>query len=132
MEIKIEQPIDLHLEVIETDDQILSMCVHVKIVASQFQHECRYEGTFWIECTNWEGFTNSLRGSSWQEAVLRDISGYFMLTLRRTEEEMLFVWEFAKADVGGDRQVNIVFSSKIDDDIFGKIRREFLNFPVWW
>jgi len=132
MEIKIEQPITLHLEVFETDDHVPSMHVNAQIVVSQFQHTCRYNGAFWIECASWDKFTDSLRTSSCREAVLRDMSGYFMLALRRTDEAVLFVWEFAKTDIGSDRRMNVMFSSKIDDDMFGKIKNEFLNFPVWW
>ncbi|MCL1960472.1 MAG: hypothetical protein FWG56_01530 [Desulfovibrionaceae bacterium] len=132
MEIKIEQPISLHLEVFETDDHVPSMHMNAQIVVSQFQHTCRYDGAFWIECASWDKFTDSLRGSSWQEAVLRDISENFMLALRRTDEAVLLVWEFAKKDIGGKRQINVVFSSEIDDDMLGKIKSEFLEFPVWW
>lgn len=132
MEIEIEQPIGLRLEVVETDDRVSSMRVSAQIVVSQFQHTCRYEGTFWIECASWDEFTDSLRTSSWQEAALRDISGYFMLALRRTDEEVLLSWEFAKVDVGNNRRMKIVFSSKIDDDMLGKIKSEFLDFPAWW
>jgi hypothetical protein len=132
MEIKIEQPIALHLEVFETDDHVPSMHMNVQIVVSQFQHTCRYDGTFWIECASWDAFTDSLRALLWQEAVLRDISANFMLTLRRTDETVLFVWEFTKKDVGGNRWMNVMFSSEIDDDMLGKIKREFLDFPVWW
>jgi len=63
---------------------------------------------------------------------LRDISENFMLALRRTDEAVLLVWEFAKKDIGGKRQINVVFSSEIDDDMLGKIKSEFLEFPVWW
>jgi hypothetical protein len=132
MEIKIEQPIALHLEVFETDDQVPSMHMNAQIVVSQFQHTCRYDGTFWIACASWDGFTDSLRASSWREAVLRDMSGYFILALRRTNEAMRLVWEFAKTDVGNDRRMNAMFSSAIDDDMLGKIKNEFLSFPVWW
>ena len=132
MEITIEQPIALHLEVFETDDHVPSMHVSAQIAVSQFQHTCRYDGTFWIECAIWDRFTDSLRASSWQEAVLQDMNGYFILALRKTDEALQLVWEFAKTDVGSDRQVKAVFSSKIDDDTLGKIRNEFLDFPVWW
>jgi uncharacterized protein YjaG (DUF416 family) len=132
MEIKIEQPITLRLEVFETDDHVPSMHVNAQIVVPQFQHTCRYDGTFWIECASWDGFTDSLRTSSWREAVLRDMSGYFMLALRRTDEAVRLVWEFAKTDVCNDLRMNVMFSSEIDDDMLGKIKNEFLDFPAWW
>ena len=132
MEINILQPIELHLEVIEIDDYVLSMRVNLRIIVPLFQHVHRYEGAFWIECAMWDKFTDALHASPLQEAVLKDISGYFSLTLRRTEEGVLFIWESAKTDISGYRQMNATFSSKIDDDILGKIRNEFLSFPNWW
>jgi len=132
MEIKIEQPIALHLEVFETDDRVPSMHVKVQIVVSQFQHTCRYDGAFWIECASWSRFSDSLLDSSWQEAVLQDMSGYFMLVLRRTDKAMQLIWKFVKTDVGNGREMSVAFSSEIDDDMLGKIKREFLCFPVWW
>jgi hypothetical protein len=132
MEIKIERPIALHLEVFETDDHVPSMHVKAEIVVSQFQHTCRYNGTFWIECSSWDKFTDALRALSWEDAVLQDMSGYFMLALRRTDEALRFFWEFTKTDIGADRNMKVVFSSKIDDDMLGKIKSEILDFPVWW
>jgi len=133
MEIRIAHPpLALYLEVFETDDQVPSMHAKVQIVVSQFQHTCRYEGTFWIECVSWDSFTDALRAASRQEAVLRDISGYFLLALRKINESMLLVWEFTKTDVSGERRMRIEFSSEIDDDALGKIKKEFLDFPVWW
>lgn len=132
MKIEIEQPISLRLEVFETDDHVPSMHVNVQVVVSQFQHVCRYDGTFWIECASWDRFSDALRDSSWQEAVLQDMSGYFMLALHRTGETLRFVWEYAKTDIGDDRKMKAMFSSKIDDDTFAKIKREVLDFPIWW
>jgi hypothetical protein len=57
------------------------------------------------------------------------MSGYFMFVLRRTDEAVLLVWEFAKIDVGSDRRMNAM---EIDDDMLGRIENEFLDFPVWW
>jgi hypothetical protein len=132
MQIEIEQPISLRLEPVETDDHIPSMRVNAQIIVSQFQHSCRYEGTFWIECAQWDNFTNALRVSSWQDAVLQDMSGYFLLALRKTDNALLFIWEFVKSDIGLNRQMKIGFSSEIDDDMMGKIRDEFFDFPAWW
>lgn len=132
MEIEISQPIGLRLEVVETDDRVPSMRVNAQIVVSQFQHTCRYDGAFWIECASWDGFTDSLRASSWRDAILQDISGYFMLALRKIDGGLCLTWEFRKTDVGTNRQMEVAFSSKIDDDMLGKIREEFLGFPVWW
>jgi len=132
MEIRFKQPIDFHLKVIETCDHVLSMCVQAKIVITLFQHVCQYEGEFWIACASWDEFTNSLRDSLWQETVLRDMSGYFLLTLRRTDDGLLFVWELRKTGIYSNQKVHVAFSSIIDDGVLGKISSEFFDFPAWW
>jgi len=133
MKIEIEQPIALRLEVIETDDHVPSMRVSAKIVVTQFQQAFAYDGTFWIECASWDGFTQSLLAPLSEEIVLSDISGYFMLVLRKTDDGLSLIWKYAKADVGNNcRRLEVAFSSVIDDDMLAKIRDEFREFPVWW
>lgn len=132
MKIEFEQPLSLALEVIETADHVPSMRVNVQIVVAQFQNTSKYEGTFWIECTNWDSFVKSLNGPFEEAVALRDISGCFVIALQTIDGRLTFAWEFAKADVGRNRQVKIAFTSTIDDDVLSKIRNEFLEFPAWW
>lgn len=133
MKIEIEQPIALRLEVIETDEHVPSMRVNAKIVVTQFQHVFSYDGTFWIECANWDGFTQSLLAPLSEEIALRDISGYFTLALRKTDNGLSLVWKYAKADVGDNcRRLEMAFTSAIDDDMLAKIRDEFGEFAAWW
>lgn len=132
MKIEFEQPLGLTLEVIETDEHVPSMRVNVQIVVAQFQSTSKYEGTFWIECTTWDSFVKSLHGPFEEAVALRDISGCFVIALQKIDGRLAFAWEFAKADVGGNRQVKIAFTSAIDDDVLSKIRNEFLEFPAWW
>jgi hypothetical protein len=132
MKIEIKQPVALRLEVVETDDHVPSMRVQAQIVVEQFQHACRYDGTFWIECANWDGFVQSLRALGTEGVALRDMSGCFMLALQRNDERLSLVVEFAKSDVGSSRQMKFVFKSAIDDALLSKIKDEFLEFPAWW
>lgn len=132
MKIQFEQPIGFLLEVIETDDHVPSMRVNVQIAVTQFQHTCRYEGSFWIECANWDSFAEFLRNPTTEAVSLRDISEYFILALHKTDECFSLSWTFEKTDAGGGRKMKITFTSAVDDDVFAKIRGEFLEFPSWW
>lgn len=132
MKIEIKQPIAFCLEVVETDDHVPSMRVQVQIVVEQFQHTCRYDGAFWIECANWDGFVQSLRAPSAEGVALRDMNGCFMLAVQENDERLSLVFEFTKSDVGSSRQMKFAFTSVIDDDLLAKIRDEFLEFPAWW
>jgi len=132
MKIEIKQPIALCLEVVETDDHVPSMRVQVQTVVEQFQHTCRCDGTFWIECANWDDFVQSLRTPTPEGVALRDMSGCFMLAIQKIDDSLSLVLEFEKSDVGRSRQMKFAFVSAIDDDLLAKIRNEFLEFPAWW
>ena len=132
MKIEIKQPIALCLEVVETDDHVPSMCVQVEIVVAQFQHTCRYDGSFWIECANWDSFVQSLRAPTEEGVALRDMNECFLLAIQKIDGCLSLVLEFAKSDVGGSRQMKFAFTSAIDDDALAKIKDEFLEFPAWW
>ena len=132
MKIEFEQPLSLHMEVVETDDHVPSMRVDLKIVAAQFQHTFRYEGSFWIACENWDAFKEALGSVEREAAVLQDMSGYFALGVQQESNGLSLSWDFAKDDLSGGRKTKVAFSSPIDDDTLGKIRNEFLEFPSWW
>jgi len=131
LEIKFEQPFSLHMEVVETDDHVPSMRVETKIIIAQFQNTLSYQGTFWLECATWNSFVNALNDPL-QDAVLKDMSDYFVLAIHERDGKMVLSWEFKKADACGAKKTAIVFSAEIDDDMLGKIKREFIEFPVWW
>lgn len=132
MKIEIKQPIVLSLEVVETDDHVPSMRVQVQIVVEQFQHTCRYDGAFWIECANWDGFVQSLWAPKLEGVALRDMSGCFIFAVQEKDAIFSLVLEFEKSDLGRNRQMKFAFTSAIDDDLLAKIRDEFLEFPAWW
>lgn len=132
MKIAFERPLNFYMEVLETDDHVPSMRVEVKIVVPQFQHKFQYEGSFWIACENWDAFTNTLRGSFDEDAILQDMNGYFKFSVHKNNRGQLLSWDFSKEDLGGGRAMKIAFSSKVDSDVLAKIRDEFLEFPSWW
>lgn len=131
LEIKFEQPFSFRMEVVETDDHVPSMRVETRIIIAQFQHTFSYQGTFWLDCASWSSFTSALADSS-QEAVLKDMSDYFVLAIRKSEGKTMLSWEFKKTDAIGIREAAVAFSAEIDDDMLGKIKREFTEFPSWW
>lgn len=132
MKIRFENPLSFDLEVIEIDNKIPSMRVSVSASIDQFQHTLEYKGTFWIECTKWSNFKNSLRDSLSTISVLDDMSEQFSIKIERNNNIISFYLEFVKKDICKEKTVKLNFSADIDDDVFGKIRDEFLDFPEWW
>lgn len=132
MKINLERPLSLKLEVVEIDDHVPSMRVEVEIVVKQFQHALQYEGAFWIACEDWDRFKETLGSLERGEAVLQDMNGYFMLGIHQDSSGLSLSWNFTKVDLGGGRKTEVAFSSNIDDDMLGKIKDEFSEFPSWW
>lgn len=132
MKIEIKQPLELCLEVVETDEHVPSMRVQARIVVAQFQHMFRYDGFFWIECANWDKFTQSLRSPSAEGMALRDMSDCFIFSIQEIGGCLSIALELAKADLDDSRQTTCTFISRLDEDVFAKIQNEFFEFPVWW
>lgn len=133
LEIKIEQPFGLRMEVVETDDRVPSMRIEAKILIEQFQHTLSYRGLFWIECAAWSRFVNGLHDVGAKPAVLNDMSDYFSLKVSENPSgKMTLSWEFRKSDVGGCKQAMAAFSSAIDDAMLSRMLEEFAEFPAWW
>jgi hypothetical protein len=120
------------MEVVETDDNLPSMRVNIRITITQHQHECLHNGNYWIAASDWDAFTKSLCSLSCHEMILRDMSNYLSIVINRIKDSFSFTLAFTKKDVSNDRTASITFSSEIDDDTFGAIKAKFLDFPVWW
>ncbi len=131
LEIKFEQPFSLRMEVMETDDHVPSMRVATTIVITQFQHIFTYQGAFWLECASWSDFADALDDSS-RDPVLKDMGEHFVLSIRKIQEKKIISWEFTKTDINGAKKTTVAFSAEIDDDMLGRIKREFTEFPAWW
>ncbi len=132
LEITFEQPMSFHMEVVESDDRVPSMRVETKIVVLQFQHTVTYQGAFWIECSNWSRFTDALNNPLAHCAELQDISGYFTLKICNEGGKRVLSWDLRKFDLGAPRQTSVTFSAEIDDEMLGRIKNEFSEFPMWW
>ncbi|WP_034299323.1 hypothetical protein [Herbaspirillum sp. RV1423] len=60
------------------------------------------------------------------------MNDYFVLAIRENCGKRILSWEFRKIDANGERKVAIAFSAEIHDDMLGKIKSEFSDFPAWW
>ena len=132
MQIEIKRPFEFTLEVLEADDNVPSMRVQVRVVVAHFQHTCRYDGSFWIECAKWDSFVQSLLVSPVEGAVLHSMSEEFKISVHQSDGHPSINFELAKSDMGNGRQMKFAFKAAIDDDAFSKIKEEFVNFPIWW
>jgi hypothetical protein len=131
MEIKIEKPFRLHLVVVETDEHISSMKVHVTVDVQQFGHKLEYRGSFWLDCNVWDTFVTDLGNIDSTEANLVDMSSHFALKLGTVAGKPEIAWEMKKTDViGGATAAS--FRSPIDGDTLQHVAEQFAKFDRWW
>lgn len=131
MEIKIEKPFRLHLDVVETDEHVPSMRTQVVLDVHQFGHSLEYQGSVWFDCSVWDTFVAGLNGISEGEAELVDMGGYFTLRLGVVSGKPVVSWEMKKADVTG-AVATAAFRSPIDEDALAHLKNQFKQFNRWW
>ena len=77
MEIKIERPFHLKLDVIEIDEHVPSMKVDVPVRVPQFGQSLEYRGYLWFECACWDTFVSDLSRIDETQAKLINMGGSF-------------------------------------------------------
>ncbi|KWZ31274.1 hypothetical protein [Burkholderia anthina] len=128
MEIKIEKPFRLHLDVVEADEHVPSMRMQVVIDVQQFGHRLEYRGSAWFDCSVWDTFVSDIGGG---EAELVDMGGHFTLRLGEVSEKPEISWEMKKADVTG-AIATAAFRAPIDEDALAHVKDQFMQFDRWW
>lgn len=131
MEIRIEKPFRLHLEVVETEEHIPSMRMQAAIEVQQFGHKLEYHGSLWFDCSVWTAFASGLSGIDTADASLVDMSDHFALRLSAVSGRREIAWEFRKTDVTGAVST-AAFKSPIDEDTLAHVKHQFEQFEPWW
>ncbi|WP_316894270.1 hypothetical protein [Ralstonia mannitolilytica] len=131
MEINIEKPFRLHLDVVETDEHVPSMRAQVIIEVRQFGHSLEYRGSLWFDCAVWDAFSERLNSIGEEQAVLVDMGNHFALRLNAIDGQPKIVWEMKKVDVTGGI-ATATFQSPIDEDTLAHVKNQFMHFVRWW
>jgi hypothetical protein len=131
MEIRIEKPFRLHLDVVETDEHIPSMRMQAAIEVQQFGHKLEYHGSLWFDCSIWDAFASGLGSIDTVDANLVDMGGHFALRLSAVSGGSEISWEFRKAGVTG-AVATAAFKSPIDGDTLAHVKHQFAQFESWW
>ena len=131
MEIKIEKPFCLYLDVAETDEHVPSMRMQVVIAVQQFGHSLEYRGNVWFDCSVWDTFVTGLNGVGEGVAQLVDMGGHFTLWLGAVSGTPVISWEMRKAGVTG-AVATASFRSPIDEDTLAHVKNQFTQFDRWW
>jgi hypothetical protein len=131
MQIKIEKPLQLHLDIVETDEHVPSMRIQAEVEVTQFGHKLEYHGSLWFDCSVWDTFVASLNSIDATEANLTDMGGHFILRISTLSEKPEISWEIKK--VGVTRaSLMATFHSPIDPDTLAHVKHQFTQFEAWW
>ncbi|WP_145997187.1 MULTISPECIES: hypothetical protein [Ralstonia] len=131
MELKLEIPLRLHLDVCEVDEHLPSMRVLVAAEVQQARHTLVYRGSLWFDCSSWDAFVSRLTCIEEEAAELADMGGHFVLRIGIESGTPQISWKFESCDMTGKASM-AACRSHIDADEFAHVRRQFTQFQRWW
>lgn len=131
MEVRIERPFHLKLDVIEIDEHVPSMKADVSIHVAQFGQSLEYRGYLWLECACWDTFVSDLSRIDETQAKLTDMGRSFVLAVGTCAGKLDVSWEMKKVAVDGS-VTTAACHFPADPDTLAHVKRQFLEFPKWW
>jgi len=131
MEVKIDRPFHLKLNVIATDEHVPSMKADVSVRVQQFGYSLEYHGSLWFECACWDEFVSDLSRIDKTQAKLTDMDGGFVLSLGACSGKPEVSWEMKKIAMDGS-VTTAVCRFLADPDTLAHVKRQFTEFPRWW
>lgn len=127
MDINIDSPIRVSINVIEFDEHIPSIKLLVDVLDEKFGCSVSVNTTCWLECAAFDSFVDLLRAG--KTALISDMSNDFSLVV--DAERSKLVWSYAKTDISG----NIMRAGGEELLVEGaknRILSAFENYPKWW
>lgn len=127
MDINIDRPIEISIDVIEFDEKIPSIKILLRMVAEKFGRSILVNTTCWLECAVFDEFIHLLRDGKF--ASIKDMSGDFFMAVDVKRGK--FVWSYANTDLNGN-VMRAGGEEFLVDGAKEKILMEFESFPKWW
>jgi hypothetical protein len=131
MEINIEKPLRLCLDVVEVDEHVPSIRMQVMVEVQQFEHRLEYRGNVWFDCSVWNRFLTGLNNIDERGTELIDMAGHFTLWLGAESGRTTILWRMKKKDTTG-AIATADFRASIDEDAFAHVKSQFMQFERWW
>ncbi|MBD2786473.1 hypothetical protein ID858_16495 [Xenorhabdus sp. DI] len=127
MDIEINSPINIALEVIELDEHIPSMKFNLAIRVNKFGYSSNVNSQLWVECQCFDAFVDNMRRGD--IALLKDMNGSFELLLNPAQNWL--EWSCAKEDLDG--YVTLAKGrEKLTDESKRALYEAFNDYPKWW
>ncbi|WP_137241522.1 hypothetical protein PagCFBP13505_018950 [Pantoea agglomerans] len=127
MDIEINNPINITLDVIELDEHIPSMKINIMIRVNKFGYSSDVNAQSWIECQCFDAFIDSLKRDD--IALLKDMNGSFKLLLNPSQGWL--EWSSEKEDLDG-YITSAKGKEKLTEESKYALYEAFNNYPKWW
>jgi hypothetical protein len=127
LDIEINDPINIILDVVELDEHIPSMKVDITIRVNKFNYSSDVNSQLWIECECFDKFIDNMRRDDL--ALLKDMNGVFELRLNPSQGWL--EWSCAKEDLDGSI-TSAKGREKLTDESKRALYDAFNGYPKWW
>lgn len=127
MDINIDSPIRVSINVVEFDEHIPSVKLLVDVFSEKFGCSISVNTTCWVECVVFDSFVDLLK--SGKTALIADMSNDFSLAV--DVERSKLVWSYTKTDISG----NVMRASGeefLAEGASDRILLAFESYPKWW
>jgi hypothetical protein len=135
MEIKLRNPINLTLKLLDTENRLPSMMMSADLQIAHPTGTASYKASdIWFDCTQWDGFTDQLSnlGNEIEGiALLASLSGYFLIKIEITKGIISATVTCKEPDTGNG-SFEFSFFKNIDFADLANIKRGFLETERWW
>lgn len=127
MDIKITNPINIMLDVVELDAHLPSLKFSITIRVRKFNYTSETQAQLWIECQCFDNFIENMQKG--EAAVLKDMNNLFELRVDSTE--CCLEWSCTREDLDGNA-ASSQGKEKLTHQAMRMLYDAFNNYPRWW
>ena len=127
MDIYLNGPIEIALDVIEFDEHLPSIKLRVGIVAEKFDGSISVNTCCWVECAVFDLFVESLK--SGKDALFHDMSNGLSVSVSAEDHKM--AWFYTSTDIDSN-EMRAGGNEFLADGDRERIISAFEYFPRWW
>ncbi|MBS3047340.1 hypothetical protein [Enterobacter mori] len=127
MDIEINSPINIILDVVELDENIPSIKFSVTIRIRKLCYSCEVNSQFWIVCQEFDRFIDNMKRGD--VAILKDMNHFF--ELRVFSSQGWLEWSCGKEDLEGNVTA-FQGKEKLTEESTRTIYEAFNDYPKWW
>ncbi|MBW0448471.1 hypothetical protein EN871_04760 [bacterium M00.F.Ca.ET.228.01.1.1] len=127
MNITLQDPFCLIIDVIERDERLPSMRCAITVEADQFEQRLLYTDNIWVSCEGWNSFVRNLAANADNGAELVDMSNRISLRVEQSGSEYLLLFQGTRTSALGTI-CKAAVQAPMHRDGFAVLSRQFVEF----